>query len=164
MDVRVWVGCLAHYNNGDLIGEWLDASEAGDWVCPRKDPSDVYLNCEETWVMDHEIPGVNGEMDPMTAVKWAGVFAEVEDYEADAFAAWMGMETRQPDDDTYTRFRDAYHGEWAKPEDHAWSFVEDQHLAADIPQPPAFFSFSFNEDEWDQDYTFIDGHVFSNYE
>lgn len=123
MDVRVWVGCLAHYNNGDLVGEWVDAAEAGAWTCPKKNPDDVYINCEETWVMDHEIPGVSGEMDPMTAVKWAEVFAQVEDHQADGFAAWLKWtEHENPADDSYSTFEDQYRGAWDSEREYAMEF------------------------------------------
>lgn len=160
-DVRVWVGCLAHYNNGDLIGAWLDASEAGEWKCPRYNPSDVYINCEETWIFDHEIPGVRGEMDPMTAVKWGEVFGVVPQYDADAFAAWLGhSDIDGPSDDLYLRFEDAYHGTWESPEAHASEMYESDGIESPTP---AYFMLAFDLIAWDQDYTFVDGHVFSNH-
>jgi hypothetical protein len=27
---RAWVGCLACYNDGRLVGSWMDGEEAGD--------------------------------------------------------------------------------------------------------------------------------------
>jgi antirestriction protein len=61
---RAWVGCLACYNDGRLIGEWLDADgledEATlDAICQRPDH-------EELWVMDHENL-IGGEMSPLEA-------------------------------------------------------------------------------------------------
>jgi antirestriction protein len=89
MDLSVWVGCMAHYNNGELIGAWIDAKDAGEWVCPKQDPNNVYINCEETWCYDHEILWIDGELSPMEAVAWAEIAGEVEDHEVDAFTAWV---------------------------------------------------------------------------
>jgi hypothetical protein len=30
--VRAWVGCLGCYNNGNLVGEWIDGTECADLV------------------------------------------------------------------------------------------------------------------------------------
>ena len=124
MDVRVWVGCLAHYNNGDLVGEWVDAAEAGAWTCPKKNPNDIYINCEEYWVMDHEIPGVSGEVSPMTAVKWAEVFAEVDEDKADAFTAWIKWrEFDNPGEINAREFEDQYRGHWDSEEAYGTEFA-----------------------------------------
>jgi hypothetical protein len=158
MDVRVWVGCLGCYNEGRLSGKWVDASEAADWKCPE--PVTIYNLHEETWCMDQEIPGVSGELAPMTAVKWAEVFAEVEDYEADAFCAWMRMDTRDPDDDLVSTFRDAYMGEHESIDDFAWYMLEETEGKTEAPSG---FMLTVDTVAWEQDYTHVDGHIFSNY-
>lgn len=35
---RIWVGCLAHYNAGRLVGEWFDAVD-GDGSFPPAAPA-----------------------------------------------------------------------------------------------------------------------------
>lgn len=160
MDVRVWVGCLAHYNNGDLIGEWVDAADADDWVCPRANPDDVYINCEEYWVMDHEVPGVSGEMSPSDAGLWADVFSRVEEYEEDAFVAWLKLEGRDVRSINVDEFRGAYAGEHDSDEafaqDMADEFVESETRG-----------WPFNCIDWERaarelmmDYSESDGHYF----
>ena len=57
---RVWVGCLACYNAGDLTGEWREPYLAPDWACGRP-------GHEETWIFDHEGFGPAGEMSPAEA-------------------------------------------------------------------------------------------------
>lgn len=83
-NMRVWIGCLACYNNGDLTGKWYAATDAADitterlhedvgvfspsddadmpdafrWVPPGKAPTVIfdadYGTHEELWVMDHD--------------------------------------------------------------------------------------------------------------
>jgi antirestriction protein len=160
MDLQVWVGCLAHYNNGDLIGEWVDASDAPAWVCPKKNPNDIYINCEETWIRDHEIPWVRGEMDPVTAGKWAEAVAWVEEHQVEAFTAWLQHVVDGDidlDEVTEDNFMDAYQGQYEKPEDHAYELVEEAYNKFSM----TFFTLTFNETDWEQDYTFTPGgHVF----
>lgn len=48
---RVWVGCLACYNGGALVGAWVDAVDAPEYVPPRH-RSDVCLSCGETVAPD----------------------------------------------------------------------------------------------------------------
>jgi antirestriction protein len=159
IDLQVWVGCLAHYNNGDLIGEWVSAEEAPDWVCPKRNPANIYINCEETWIFDHEIPWVRGEMDPMTARKWAEAVDWVEEHQVEAvrdWASWLGLD--DPEEFTQSRFEDAYQGQYEKAEDHAYQLVEEAYDLVDVP----FFSLHFDEVAWQQDYYISDsGHVFN---
>jgi hypothetical protein len=65
---RAWIGCLGCYNEGRLVGEWLEADDLEDEdtlaaICARPDH-------EELWAMDTEfIPG--GEMSPAEAARKA---------------------------------------------------------------------------------------------
>lgn len=179
MEVRVWVGCLAHYNNAILSGAWVEASKAGEWTCPLADPDDIYANCEETWVMDQEIPGVDGEMDPMTAVKWAEVFAELDDDQAEAFAAFLAhADHPAPSDDLHDRFQSCYRGEWGSERDYAMNHFEEMygHYADEEIETgrcgikekrvPEVFTQYFDWDHYAHElfrhhgYTYDKGHVF----
>lgn len=61
---RAWVGCLGCYNDGDLVGRWLDDPDAiRSYRCPR--PATIYNSHEELWVFDHEnAPWLTGECSP----------------------------------------------------------------------------------------------------
>lgn len=63
---RVWIGCLACYNAGSLVGKWYDAENAGEVT-----PGDLHghpSSHEELWVFDLEgFPRAAGEMSPLTA-------------------------------------------------------------------------------------------------
>lgn len=125
MDIRVWVGCMAHYNNGELVGDWVDAVDAGDWVCPKADPTNVYINCEETWCYDHEIPGVKGELSPMEAVEIGQAVAEMDDDRGYAFLAWCQEQGEPRTTDSVRTFNDAFREHWDSERDYAQDWAEE---------------------------------------
>lgn len=78
---RAWIGCLACYNEGRLIGDWYDAITADQITTydihgahSRADSHD------ELWVMDHENIPVKGEMSPADAAAWGRCLAEVDQH------------------------------------------------------------------------------------
>lgn len=104
-DLRVWVGCLACYNAGNLRGDWVDALEAADWACP-------IAAHEETWVMDSDGFGSVGEMSPAAAVElaeWVGqaVGSVLEDVPAPVL-----FHLRDEYGDDFDALADNYRGCW----------------------------------------------------
>jgi hypothetical protein len=152
----VWVGCLAHYNNGELIGDWVDAAEAPAWVCPKQSEYD----CEEFWILDHEIPGVSGEMGVGTAAAWAQVFASVEEYERDVLVAWLKTgEVTEPSEFDVDVMRERYCGEFDSIDDYAWHCLNE----GDPYEAPPGFMLTVDTVAWEQDYTIEDGYVFHSH-
>lgn len=165
MDVRVWVGCLAHYNDGELIGDWVNATDASDWQCPRKNPDDIYTNCEETWCFDHEIPGVEGELAPGTAAEWGARFAELSDDEAEPYGIWLDIAGHIfPDNATVEAFRDVYMGSHDSEKDFAYHLLEDSGMFDGWPEAAkTYFDWdSYARDLFIDGYTFDKGHVFAD--
>lgn len=72
---RVWIGCLACYNAGRLVGDWYDAEDAGEVI-----PEDLHghpTSHEELWVFDLEgFPRETGEISPTAVVSWGELFEE----------------------------------------------------------------------------------------
>jgi antirestriction protein len=121
MEPKAWVGCLACYNAGRLVGEWVDGEEAGE-----RTPEDIHgrpTSHEELWVMDHEGYGgaLSGECSPMEAQRIAVALAESDDPEA--FAAWISDEDGDIDDPG--RFADQYRGEWDSLEEYLANMAEE---------------------------------------
>lgn len=86
-----WIGCLACYNDGRLVGDWFDAEGAAETT-----PAQVHggaervrPGCEELWVMDHEGIPVLGEMSPHEATQWAEVISEADEHLRPALFAWV---------------------------------------------------------------------------
>lgn len=167
-DLRVWVGCLACYNDGDLVGRWYDAIDAGDltsqqvhldagyqfddigpdayrWIPEGSEPIApiVGLDHEEIWVMDHEgFSGLlKGECSPGTAAKLAQRLDEVDEWQRDAFIAWVGTGCHVEDGDglpSISDFEDCYGGEWKDEEDYAQEFYDS---TGDLPEEHPLFAY-----------------------
>ena len=74
---RVWMGCLACYNEGHLVGEWVDAADAGGLTPDGLHGSPT--THDELWCFDLEgFPVGTGEMSSTTAVQWPALLAWVE--------------------------------------------------------------------------------------
>lgn len=134
---KAWIGCLGCYNEGRLVGDWVDGQEAGAVTVEKLHsastyPYDEVSPHEELWVMDHEGYGqfLTGECSPMDAQRIADLMAEIESdgYEVAAVAAWMDHEGREIvewDAPTRDEFTDAYCGEYETDEDYAQQLAED---------------------------------------
>lgn len=139
---RVWIGCLACYNAGRLVGQWIDADEAGELtpealhvaVSGQTIAGQTYVAgdpCphEELWVMDHEGFGgmLTGECSPAEAQRMAELLAQVD--EPMAFAAFvenMGRHYASQDwEATVDQFGDAYCGEWDTEKAYAQDLADD---------------------------------------
>lgn len=164
MDVRVWVGCLAHYNNGELIGDWVSAVDAPDWVCPKRNPADIYINCEETWCMDQEIPGVEGELSPVTAREWGEVFAQLSEEDVEPFGVWVSYHgyQRSPSVLSLEHFRESYQGKFDSERDFAYHFAEECLEMDSWPKVAQdYFDYdAYARDLFMGDFYFDHGHVF----
>lgn len=129
---RAWVGCLACYDAGHLVGEWVDGREADDSVNDAAfalathegiAPDEPISAHEEWWVMDHE--GYHGliesECSPAEAQALAELLDALDEPEAyAAFASYVGREYATPED-----FEEAYAGEWDSLEDYATELADD---------------------------------------
>ena len=118
---KVWIGCLACYNAGDLIGQWVDATEAAEFVpCTR---SEFGAQHEEFWVMDHDgfVGFLKGECSPSEAQKIAERMAEIESEGCDlaAVAAYVDNLSLDVGDLDLDQFMDAYEGRFDSDKDFA---------------------------------------------
>ena len=129
--LKVWVGCLACYNEGKLVGRWIDAIEAGE-----KSPEDIHgmsTNHEELWCFDiDDATGLflTGEMSPMEAQRIAEGAQRLEEefIDAKALSAFLANEHRTLADcldDDVERFQDSYRGEWDSESDFAENYAAD---------------------------------------
>ena len=123
---RAWVGCLGCYNEGNLVGKWLDdPDEIREYRCPR--PKTIYNLHEELWVMDHEcMPLISGECSPAEFADAMEFLDGLDRWRpVDAVAAWlddMGESWRDAD---LSQFDDLFRGEWDSEADYTESFYAD---------------------------------------
>lgn len=128
-EMRVWVGCLACYNAGNLEGEWFEAitcpTTMEEWNEARGNAllrSHVVEAHEELWVFDHEGLPISGECSPSDAQRLAEHIETVDEWQRDAFIAWVRSGDHVLDGDSLpsaSDFEDAYAGEWNSFRDYA---------------------------------------------
>jgi antirestriction protein len=123
---RVWIGCLAAYNAGDLHGKWVEASDLDDLEQCRAE----VIRSSPTWkrgerAEEHAVMDYDGFGDlAATLGEWpefktlAAVAQGIEEYGA-AFIAYI--ETCEPtlNADIADGFDDAYRGKWNSERDYA---------------------------------------------
>lgn len=161
----VWIGCLACYNAGRLIGAWYPATEAGD-VDVKAVHRGSGVNwrregCEELWCLDIEGMPVQREMGPVEAQRWGEIYEEVGPEQWGALCAWVrsGAYTAEGDSDypVIADFEEAFCGEWGSFRDYALDLADGIGLLRDVPEE---ISRHFGWDSWindqEADYSVID--------
>lgn len=122
LEARFWVGCLACYNSGKLIGKWVDLEDV-----PTVETEDIHpdgFDCEdheELWCFDHEGAPFEGECSLSQAVEYA---ERVEDItitldDEDLIEVFLEWERMGYGDDP-SDFQDKYYGAYVSEEE----FVE----------------------------------------
>ena len=153
---RVWIGCLACYNAGSLVGDWFAASTADEVTTydvhgahSRADSHD------ELWCFDHENLPVRGELDPLTAAAWGRVYTEVGPEHWPALCAWVesGNYIAEGTGDlpSISDFEERYCGAWDTFDDYARQLADDIGLLAGVPEEIARY---FDWSAWTRDLAF----------
>lgn len=132
-DLRVYIACLACYNEGYHVGEWYDADEAGEITVEQihtegAAPDNPWLSeHEELVVHDHEGFGglLKGECSPAEAQRIAELIDDLDDGLRDAVRAYIDDRGDVVDDQSIDRCRSAYHGHYDDEEDFARRWAED---------------------------------------
>lgn len=132
---HAWVGCLACYNDGRLVGDWVDAREAADYVpCTRTDFGAPH---EEWWVFDFEgfDEFLTGECSPDHAQKLAELIDRIEDdgrMAPSVFARWCDNQHQDPFEVDLEHVADRFAGVFESRREWADSFLSDQ--LAELPE------------------------------
>ena len=154
---RAWIGCLACYNAGRLIGDWFDAATADEvTLADVHEGSGLdYAECEELWVFDHENIPVRGELDPLAAAAWGQVYTEVDPEHWPALCAWVESGDYVAEGNSglpsISEFEDIYLGQWESFEDYASELAGDIGLLAGVPEEIANY---FDWSAWTRDLAF----------
>lgn len=127
---QVWVGCLGCYNDGRLVGEWIDAEDAEDItidVLHDYLPATLRTQVErdsahdELWCFDTNNMPKSGEMQLMDAAMWGRAYVELSDDSLwPAYMRWCYDVLDAAEAPEVARFRQAYQGEYGSFADFGW--------------------------------------------
>nr|WP_274617613.1 antirestriction protein ArdA [Nesterenkonia sp. AY15] len=150
---RAWVGCLACYNEGTLMGDWFPAVEAVEVTSGDvHDAVIVSQTHEELWVFDHEGLPLTGELDPTEASAWAHRLLEAPKHERDALGAWVRSGDCITEGDSklpvISEFAERYCGEWPSFFDFAQNLAEEIGLLSEVPENVTCY---FDWNAWTRD-------------
>lgn len=142
----IWVGCLACYNAGRLVGEWINPLDV-DGLSTDETRKLIHKgtpqrDCEEVWVFDHEcFDGLlKGECSPWVACEVAQFIDQLdtEGIPVRAFAGWIsdvhGDVGGKYDADLLAEFQNGYSGRYDDLKDYAWSYLEESGMLAQLPE------------------------------
>lgn len=123
---RVYVACLAAYNNGRLHGAWIDANQDADDLAREiqamlsKSPEP---RAEEWAIHDYEGFGSLRLSEWESVEHVAAIAAGIGDH-GEAFAAWLCNDSSRDPQDRES-FTDAYRGEWDSLRDYADNLADE---------------------------------------
>ncbi|MDO4792378.1 MAG: antirestriction protein ArdA [Buchananella hordeovulneris] len=153
----VWLGCLACYTEGRLVGRWCDAEDAEGVT-----PEELHVgptSHEELWCLDLEgFPACSGEFSPETATLWGELYSEVGDEQWGALKAWVEDGACVIDSDGLperSSFEERYRGCWSSFLDYLNEEIEL--LQQDWPDEAVrYFDDEAYERDAKYDYTVLD--------
>ena len=148
---RAWIGCLACYNEGRLVGDWFDAATADEVTLAdvHEGSGPGYAECEELWCF------VRGEMDPLTAAAWGRCLAEVDEHLRPALCAWVesGDYVAEGTGDlpSISDFEERYRGAWDSFREYAEQQADVVGKLLGVPEEIARY---FDWSAWTRDLAF----------
>jgi antirestriction protein len=123
---RIYVACLAAYNNGRLHGEWIDADQTADELhgAVQRMLAASPEQCAEEWAI-HAYEGFGKlRLSGWESFERVSAIAAGITEHGDAFSAWLSYDDSQDVTDMRA-FEDAYRGEWDSLRAYAESFADD---------------------------------------
>lgn len=121
---RIYVACLAAYNNGRLHGEWIDADQSADEIyedVKRMLAASPEPGAEEWAIHDYEGFGSLRLSEWEDFDRVAAIAAGIAEH-GEAFTAWLSYDEDRDLDDA--AFEDAYLGEWDSLRAYAEDYAE----------------------------------------
>ncbi|WP_193107342.1 antirestriction protein ArdA [Brachybacterium sp. FME24] len=155
--MKVWIGCLACYNNGQLVGEWFHAIDADEVTLAdvHRGSGGSRAGCEELWCLDVDDMPVHREMSPTEAAEWGRIVEDVDEHLRPALLAWVRsgnyVAVGTGDLPSVSDFEERYAGAWDDFNEYAHQLAEDIGLLADVPEEVARY---FDWKSWTRDLAF----------
>lgn len=153
---RAWIGCLACYNDGRLVGDWFAAIDADDITLDEVHAhhGGTRMGCEELWVMDTDGLPISREMSLSEAAEWGAVLAEVGEWQRDALVAWVASGdyvAEGGDLPSLSDFEERYAGEWDSFREFAENLVDETGLLDSLPDELSAY---FDWEAWTRDLSY----------
>lgn len=136
-EIRIYVACLAAYNNGTLHGSWIDANQEADAICGEiramlaasPEPG------AEEWAI-HDYEGFFG----LQLSEYEGVesVARIAEAIAEHGEPWALYAVHTDTDYAFEHFEEAYVGAYKDELDFATELFDDLYLS-DIPENIRFY-------------------------
>ena len=152
---RVYVACLASYNNGTLHGAWINLEGAdADTIQEEIDAmlaASPAPDAEEYAIHDHEglcglLSGESASADELAEI--AEAIEEIGD-DAEAFEAYCNCYgANGAPSDLVEQFREAFQGVWGSEQDFAENLADDTGLLDDAPETLRTY---FDWEAWTRD-------------
>ena len=123
---RIYVACLAAYNNGRLHGRWIDADQSVDDIWSEVQAmlaASPEPGAEEWAIHDYEGFGSLRLSEWESFERVSAIAAGIAEH-GPAFAAWLSYDESRDLDDP-NAFLDAYRGEWDSLRAYAEQFADD---------------------------------------
>jgi antirestriction protein len=123
---RIYVACLAAYNNGRLHGEWIDADQSADEL--HEDVRQMLAASPEPGAEEWAIHDYEGfgelRLSEWESFERVSVIAAGIAEHGEAFASWLSYDESQDATDMQA-FEDAYRGEWDSLRAYAENFADE---------------------------------------
>jgi antirestriction protein len=126
---RIYVACLAAYNNGILHGAWIDADQSEDDLyeaIERMLAASPIPGAEEWAIHDYEGFGELRLSECEQLDRVAAIATGIAEH-GDAFAAWLSYDDSRDPTDTQA-FEGAFRGEWSSLREYAQDWAESTGL------------------------------------
>ena len=136
--IQIYVASLAHYNAGQLVGKWFDATQddlvgaVHDYI---KSLTCYGQQCEEWAIHDYEGFGMYS-VSEYEGIKEVNEIALAIEEHGEAVGAWL-MHSGSSEFDL-SSFEDCYRGEWDSEQAYAEELFDDIH-AHEVPVQLRFY-------------------------
>jgi antirestriction protein len=135
---RIYVACLAAYNNGRLHGRWIEANQTVEDISSDVDAmlaASPEPGAEEWAIHDYEGFGELRLREWESFERVSAIAAGIDEH-GDAFAAWLSYDTSK-DPSKVDRFEEMYRGEWDSLRYYADQLARAFHGAERLPDVAA---------------------------
>lgn len=151
---RVWLACLHCYNDGRLVGQWVDCTDADSATLEglHETTGGPDASCEEIWCLDVDALPVDREMDLLEAAEWGRVYSEVGSDQWPALSAWVRsgsyVAEGRGDIPSVSDFEERYCGHWDDFRGYAEHWATGTDMMDRWPDDAVRY---FNWDAWTRD-------------